>query len=913
MPQQDYYSKWLAALSGGEANPEQKQEKKKKDYYAEWSDKLSKEPKRADFKWTSELPEAVLESSPFLAKLAAASGIPGLSQVAQSKLPQRKESIDPRKALASVTKQAQGLGELSGMAGQKKVEDYLKEKREGDQRAKRFLSYINAGGKVPLPKEGKGKSIGKVAAGVGKGVLEMGKGTIAFLPELISDFLYDPAKTIEERPVDVALAIEGAFGPRVRARARSVFAKKKAGNLTNTDIDGLAKAIAEEAPKVAPVEKPAPVAAPEPTLVSPPAVAGSAAPQAPKAKPKPKAKKAPEPIGPSGPAPGGSPIPPGMTTSEFMRASLDEINEAWARSGRELKGLNLKMVDKEGRPITMAEFYRRQRGVQAAEDFIVATTGRSAQKPTETGPKPVPPVPTATPTAPLGPKEMLLQRISQAKTMTKEQKKIIKAERGARLAAFEAATDGMTGIEKTRAFDKHFAGKHTRIQYEPFLDKMTPSAIDGLHAMVWDSKLLGKFEKRSTIEGLQSILTGVQPQKAQLEKLTRVFGSELVDALQKHSSASEKLIQLMVDVGNIPRSLMASLDMSAPFRQGLVMVSRPKQFFQAMGQMFKYFGSDESYHALLKDIVARPTYSLMRRGGLSITEVGGALGKAEEAFASRLANKVPGVKASARAYTGFLDKLRADVFDDLVAKAVKAGLDPHNNDDLIKSIASFVNTATGRGDIKAFNRAATLMNSFFFSPRLAYSRLQMMNPAWYAKQDPFVRREAIKSVLTSMGVGAATLGSAKLLGLDVSIDPRTADFMKIRSGNTRIDVFGGHSQYWRLFLNIGDQMLQKLGINKEAKGQANALDRIHRFIESKEAPVASLATDILRGKTFLGEELRLDRMVAARVIPMIAQDLYDVIKSDPDNLALILSVFGSSMFGVGAQTYETKKKKVSMY
>lgn len=602
----------------------------------------------------------------------------------------------------------------------------------------------------------------------------------------------------------------------------------------------------------------------------------------------------------------GNPIPPGMTTREFMQASSEDIEAAWAKAGgREVKGLGVQMVDDKGRPITMSDFLRQKR-VGAAEDFIVAATGKIVEPPI----KPIAQEPVA-PQAKiiLGPKEELLKRVAQAKTMTREQKKIISAERGTRLAAFEAATDGMTGVAKTRAFDKHFAGKHTRIQYEPFIEKLTPDAIDGLHAMVWDSPLLGKFEKRSTIDGLAAIMFGQQPQKAQLEKLTRVFGGELVDALMKHSSSTEKLIRLMVDVGNIPRAFMASMDLSAPFRQGLVMISRPKQFFPAMGKMFGYFGSEESYHALLKDIVSRPTYGLMKRGGLSITEVGGVLGKAEEVFASRLANKVPLVKASARAYTGFLDKLRADVFDDLISKARKIGLDPDNSDDLLKSIGSFVNTATGRGDIKAFNRAATLMNSFFFSPRLAYSRLQMMNPLWYAKQTPFVRKEAIKSVLTSMGVGATVVGMARLAGVDVSFNPRTADFLKLKFGNTRIDVFGGMSQYWRLFLNLGDQMLQRVGITEKEKGGANGLDRIHRFIEAKEAPVASLATDILRGKTFLGEELKLDRMLATRLIPMLGQDLYDVIKDDPENLASIAFVFSSGMFGAGAQTYETKKKK----
>lgn len=920
MPQQDYYSRWLSELSGEDKEKPVKKEKPK-DYYAEWSAKLSKEPKKADYKWSGELPAAILESSPFLAKLAAASGIPGLSQVAESTLPERRGGIDVSKIGGNLLGQARELARATGMPSQESVERHLAEKKAGEQRARQAATIVTSGGKLPMPPPKERLTIGKRLAGMAGGGLEMGKGFLNFVPELAADFLYDPAKTIEERPADLLFMAEGFFGPRVRFQMKSVIARKKAGKLTKADIDVLVKSVAEEAPKIEPpaVEPAPPVAEKPPLAPKPPAPKiKTAPPEAPKTKRPTKAEvrkaeldaritkesgdfvKAMEGAAPEK----TSPVPPGMTSSEFMRASLDEIEAAWSQAGgRDVKGLGVQMVDKNGKPITMTEFMRQKRGVKAAEDFIVAATGRAIPKPQE-----VPPTAAIPPGGEI--KADLLKRIKQAKTMTKEQKKIISAERGARLGAFEAATEGLTGIEKTRAFDKHFAGKHTRIQYEPFLDKLTPDAIDGMHAMIWDSKFLGKFEKRSTIDGLQSVLMGIQPQRAQLEKLTRVFGSELVDALAKHSSSAEKLVSLMVDVGNIPRAFMASMDLSAPFRQGIVMISRPKQFFPAMGKMFGYFGSEESYHALLKDIVSRPTYSLMRRGGLSITEVGGALGKAEEAFASRIANKFPGVRPSARAYTGFLDKLRADVFDDLVSKAIKSGLDPHNSDDLIRSIASFVNTATGRGDIKAFNRAATMMNSFFFSPRLAYSRLQMMNPAWYAKQNPFVRKEAIKSVLTSMGVGASVVGMAKLAGLDVSLNPRTADFLKIRSGNTRLDIFGGLSQYWRLFLNLGDYLVTKpLGITNKDKGGASGLDKILRFVEAKEAPVASLATDILRGKTYLGEELKLGRMVASRLIPMLGQDLYDVIKDDPESLDLILAVFSTGLFGVGVQTYETNKKK----
>ena len=137
----------------------------------------------------------------------------------------------------------------------------------------------------------------------------------------------------------------------------------------------------------------------------------------------------------------------------------------------------------------------------------------------------------------------------------------------------------------------------------------------------------------------------------------------------------------------------------------------------------------------------------------------------EEAFMSNLAEKIPGfghlARGSDRAYTGFLNKLRADVFDDLVSKAKLTGSD---NPNMAKDIATFVNAATGRGSLPAaLEKAAPALNGVFFSPRLMASRLTLLNPVYYLnpKTDPFVRKEALKSLMGFAAVGSTVLGLAQ--------------------------------------------------------------------------------------------------------------------------------------------------------
>jgi hypothetical protein len=297
--------------------------------------------------------------------------------------------------------------------------------------------------------------------------------------------------------------------------------------------------------------------------------------------------------------------------------------------------------------------------------------------------------------------------------------------------------------------------------------------------------------------------------------------------------------------------------------------------------------------------------SFANEAGLDLTD---ALSHREEIFRSKWAEDyMPGVKPSVRAYTAFLNKLRADTFKSMV-KAASA------ENDLVaaRSIADFINVATGRGKLGALEPAAKTLTHVFFSPRLTASRLQMytrtFNPMWYAKQPPVVRQMQLRSALATAGVGLLMGQLAKMGGANVNGDPYNSDFGKIRFGKTRIDPFGGHQQFLvaAARLLMGKSTSSTTGRTTDMThpryGQTTRADVFERFLTNKLAPVPSFVWAWMQGREFDGTPFDAKQEMMNRTVPIVMQDLHDIWKEDP---ALIPGALmsGSAIGGFGVQTY----------
>lgn len=540
-----------------------------------------------------------------------------------------------------------------------------------------------------------------------------------------------------------------------------------------------------------------------------------------------------------------------------------------------------------------------------------------------TPPPTTPGIGAGVPGAPQDPVTKLTQLLSKATDIRSQQDAMYKLERAERAKSVGALQQSMTGKEGYIAQRAALKGPLEKADLSTIAPEFSPQEMNQLIDMVRTSpNIPAPMDKFAATEALMGLMgeQGVKlPGKSQLDLLARVFPKEMIETIIQQRPLAQKIWETTKNVLNIPRTMMSTLDMSIPLRQGIVVLPHsPKRFAEGFKSMFKYAFDEKAYDDLILDIQSRPTYQMMKDSGLSLTGVG-ELSAREESFASNLVEKIPGfgklTKMSNRAASGFLNKVRADVFDDLVKSAKAAGAtdDPR----IIENIAEFVNNATGRGGMNSsLEKASEVLNATFFSPRLMASRFNMLNPMYYMKLDPFTRKEALKAAAGLVGGGLTTLGLANAAGAEVGTDPRSADFGKIKIGNTRYDIWGGFQQYAVLLSRLATGEMVSSTTGKEFKlGEGykptTRADIIQRFFESKTAPIASLALGMARGQNALGEEFKLAPELADRFIPMLAQDIADLSHDKGFVLGPLMATPG--FFGVGSQTYtdEIPMKEIS--
>lgn len=396
---------------------------------------------------------------------------------------------------------------------------------------------------------------------------------------------------------------------------------------------------------------------------------------------------------------------------------------------------------------------------------------------------------------------------------------------------------------------------------------------------------------------------------------------------RRNRTTSQKIKDVALDVLNVPRSVMTSMDLSAVLRQGSVIgFGNPRMAAKSIGPMLKALMSERNAAIVEQEIAGRPNAPRYKESKLYLAPKDDVvMTHREETMRSNLAEKIPGlgrgVKASQRAYVAYLNKLRADSFDSLTSALEGDG--KRMTSDEAKAVANYVNVATGRGELGRYSGAAEALSTIMFSPRLLASRFQVLagQPIYRAaKASPRVRN-AIAGEYAKYLAGLGTVVAlGGLAGASIEKDPRSSDFGKLKFGNTRIDVMGGLSQnavlLSRLFSGstkneIGDTKSLVAEDGKSLRyGDASIAEVLGNFGRSKLAPVPGAALDIRQGSNMVGEKVTPLGALGQMLMPLSIspKDIQAIMQEH--GVAAGTAIELLNLLGAGVQHYENRNPGV---
>lgn len=373
-------------------------------------------------------------------------------------------------------------------------------------------------------------------------------------------------------------------------------------------------------------------------------------------------------------------------------------------------------------------------------------------------------------------------------------------------------------------------------------------------------------------------------------------------------SIGGRILDELAAIYHLPKTLKSSIDISAPFRQGSLLTIPPSQWGRAVRagiRMFRAFKAS-NFDRIKQEIASHVDAGAADNAGLYLaTKAGTGLQHAEEAFLSKYAGKIPLVKQSEQAYLTYLDSLRMDTFAKYKRVIDKSGLSPEQAQEAYKAAARWINYATGRGSLgEKIDRAMPALNAIFFSPRYVASRLNVLNPVYYAKNAQTaagraVLKQQMGELVQYAGMVAGTMALAKAAGADVGLNPNSPDFLKIRFGNWRYDTLAGLQQVMRLFYRAGAD------ITRKARGQKsegpNALEIGASFLRSKLAPAPAVFTDFVKGRTVTGKPFSGTQAIVDLTVPIQWADFVEAYQKEGWGGVAKAS---PGLVGFGVQRYE---------
>lgn len=397
------------------------------------------------------------------------------------------------------------------------------------------------------------------------------------------------------------------------------------------------------------------------------------------------------------------------------------------------------------------------------------------------------------------------------------------------------------------------------------------------------------------------------------------------------AAVGKLMLDTLNEVSETSIAMVASMDNSFIGRQGLTtLLTHPTVWLKAADQSFtdiatslrSKHGNQITKDLLRADIVSRDKYID------GIYQKAGIIAKVEEEFPVTHPQRIPYLgrlfKASESAFENSATRMRVGLFDLLYDNAKK--IVPEMNDEIIQDIGKLVNSMTARAPIKERG----ILKAIFWAPKMMAANFNTLTAHGFGSgagfggrlETAFARKQAalnLGKMVFFTGAVAAMLNQLK--PGSVELDPRSADFLKGRFGDTRIDLTGGKGQYIvlaaRMFTmapyfegsvkSSQTKILHKLNTGKEMDPQF--IDVGVDFFLNKVNPFMRAGIDIIgKGETFEGTKPTVASTLSNIFVPIYVQNVIDGATNDYTEDKMIVSMITLlDAFGINVNTYRPVK------
>jgi len=213
-----------------------------------------------------------------------------------------------------------------------------------------------------------------------------------------------------------------------------------------------------------------------------------------------------------------------------------------------------------------------------------------------------------------------------------------------------------------------------------------------------------------------------------------------------------------------------------------------------------------------------------------------------------------------------------------------------------------------RANLRRFSGLAPAMNAFFFAARSKIGRflapthlIGVTIRQGKVNFNPRIIKEAWRDFLLTNAEIAGVMFLGSWLGLwDLEDDPRNAEFMSARIGNTRIDPWAGQRQFVVLYTRL----VTKTGVSSVtgAEYDVNPQGALTSFITNSLSPLASAMLEFYTGRNFIGGviDFKDAKYWIEKITPFAINDVWEAAEED---WRIGVAVTIPAIYGEGVQTY----------